>query len=136
KDVIVAVDNKLMREVEGLREELRKRDPGETVHLSIRRGQSLYAVDVVLGRPDVLRGGDVRNQKMSGPTSSRRAGFSQVIQHDTPLKPKAMGGPLVNIKGEVIGINIARADRVTTYALPISLVQKRIRELFTLMKES
>ena len=34
------------------------------------------------------------------------------------LQPWLCGGPLVNLDGEAIGLNIARAGRVTTYALP------------------
>ena len=30
-----------------------------------------------------------------------------------------MGGPLATLEGKVVGINIARVDRVTTFALPV-----------------
>ena len=33
------------------------------------------------------------------------------------------GGPLVDLSGKVIGINIARAGRTETYALPADVVQ-------------
>jgi S1-C subfamily serine protease len=36
----------------------------------------------------------------------------------------AMGGPLMDLKGLAIGVNIARSDRVTTFALPSSLVKE------------
>jgi hypothetical protein len=37
-----------------------------------------------------------------------------------------MGGPLFNLVGKCIGINIARVDRVSTYALPAYLPSKVI----------
>jgi S1-C subfamily serine protease len=40
------------------------------------------------------------------------------------LQPWLCGGPLVNLDGQAIGLNIARASRVTTYALPAALVQR------------
>jgi S1-C subfamily serine protease len=49
-----------------------------------------------------------------------------VIQHDVSLPPTAMGGPLLNLDGKALGINVARVDRVTTYALPA----KFVREIF------
>jgi S1-C subfamily serine protease len=56
---------------------------------------------------------------------SRRAqGFEQAIEHDSVLPPWLCGGPLVNLDGEAMGLNIARAGRVTTYALPPGLVQR------------
>jgi serine protease Do len=39
------------------------------------------------------------------------------------------GGPLVNLDGKAIGLNIARAGRVTTYALPARLVKRILDNL-------
>jgi len=38
------------------------------------------------------------------------------------LEPDECGGALVDLNGKAVGINIARAGRVSTYALPSSLV--------------
>ena len=70
-----------------------------------------------------------RNQQMSGETSDRRNGFPEVIQHVIPLTPDSMGSPLLNLRGETVGINIARADRVTSYALPAERVIMSVRAL-------
>ena len=64
-----------------------------------------------------------------GPFSDRRSGFPQVLPHDTPLQPKNCGGPLVDTEGRAVGINIARALRVTTYALPARIVQETVTAL-------
>ena len=56
---------------------------------------------------------------MSGETSQRRSRFDRVIQHDAPLRPNAMGGPVLDLDGNVIGINIARGGRVKSYAVPV-----------------
>jgi serine protease Do len=66
---------------------------------------------------------------LGGPLSRRRAGFPLVLQHDTVLNPKECGGPLLNIDGEVVGVNIARAGRVETYALPASVVKPLLDDL-------
>ena len=39
------------------------------------------------------------------------------------------GGPLVNLDGKAVGLNIARADRVATYALPARLVKQSLDSL-------
>ncbi len=54
----------------------------------------------------------------NGGISIRTDGFPSVIQHATPLSPSDMGGALFDLQGNAVGINIARADRVTTFALP------------------
>jgi serine protease Do len=45
------------------------------------------------------------------------------------LRPWLCGGPLVNLDGKAIGLNIARAGRVTTYALPARLVKRILDNL-------
>ena len=46
-----------------------------------------------------------------------------------PLTPNVMGSPLLNLRGEMIGINIARADRVTSYAIPVERVILSVRRM-------
>ena len=60
--------------------------------------------------------------------SGRRSGFP-ALQHDTVLHPDQCGGPLVNLDGKVVGINIARASRVASYAIPADVVVPLIQEL-------
>ena len=49
-----------------------------------------------------------------------------MIQHDCTLRSSQCGGPLVDARGRVIGINIAKAGRVEMYALPIAIVQQQL----------
>jgi serine protease Do len=56
--------------------------------------------------------------RMGGPLSERRNGFPTILQHDAVLRPSDCGGPLVDLDGKVIGINIARAGRTESYAAP------------------
>jgi len=67
--------------------------------------------------------------RLRGQVSQRSQGFEQALEHDTVLQPWLCGGPLVNLEGKAIGLNIARAGRVTTYALPAKLVKKIIKNL-------
>jgi serine protease Do len=45
------------------------------------------------------------------------------------VQPWLCGGPLVNLDGEAIGLNIARAGRVTTHALSYKLVKRILENL-------
>jgi serine protease Do len=69
---------------------------------------------------------DVEMDYLSGQTNLRASGFPSVFQHDTVIAPQFMGGPLVDLQGRVIGINIARAGRTETYAIPADLLIPRI----------
>jgi len=52
-----------------------------------------------------------------------------VIEHTAPLPRGAGGGPLVNADGEVLGLNVLRADPGFLLALPGALVQRSIERL-------
>jgi serine protease Do len=109
---------------------LHKLAPGDTVNVVILRSGRELALRAVLGR---VSGNQVNRgymmNRMSGRMSQRRAGFPQAIQHDTVLEPEMCGGPVVDLSGRAIGINIARAGRVETYAVPAEVAQTLVREL-------
>ena len=115
-DLILAVGDKAIADIEGFLAILGKHKPGETVHLRIKRDDKEMEVKATLGKRPAARA-DFQNQ-LGGELSQRRIGFPTVLQHDTVLKPKDCGGPLVDLDGKVIGINIARAGRTESYAIP------------------
>ena len=57
-----------------------------------------------------------------------------MIPHDLAIAPTDCGGPLVDIEGRCLGVNIARALRVASYALPPSAVQETVEKLRTRAK--
>lgn len=65
--------------------------------------------------------------EVNGPISARSTGFQRVFMHDTVLQPNQCGGPVVNLDGRVVGINIARAGRVSTYAIPADTVRPAVQ---------
>ena len=64
-----------------------------------------------------------------GPLSQRRSDFSRVIEHDCLVMPNQCGGPLVDVHGQAIGVNIARASRVSSYALPKDVVVTALKRM-------
>ncbi|MBM3963874.1 MAG: PDZ domain-containing protein [Planctomycetes bacterium] len=72
---------------------------------------------------------DPTEMEVNGSISARATGFRNVIQHDTVLSPQNCGGPLIDIDGNVVGMNIARAGRVCSYAIPAGLVASTIDEM-------
>ena len=128
-DLIVRVEDTEIKSRKHLAEEIRKFDPLDPVRIKVLRGEEGIPYVVTLNYMSNVFDMLDRNQRMSGRTSKRKAGFSDALQHEIPLSPKAMGGPLVNLDGTTVGINIARADRVTTFALPAELVKEVVERL-------
>jgi len=123
-DLVIRVEDKEIKSRKDISEEIKKFAPTEEVRLKILRGEEGIPFKVTLNYMSNVFDMLDRNQRMSGLTSKRKAGFSDVLQHEIPLSPMAMGGPLMDLKGLAIGVNIARSDRVTTFALPSSLVKE------------
>jgi serine protease Do len=95
---------------------------GDSVRVLVTRGEQTLVLRADLGDNIVPNTEDLEIKILSGEVSKRATYFPTVLQHDTILKPSDMGGPLVDLDGRVIGINIARAGRTETYALPADVV--------------
>ena len=63
--------------------------------------------------------------------SGRADDFPAVIQHDTVLRPADCGGPVVDLSGKVVGVNIAHAGRTETYCIPTDMLVVAMYELMS-----
>ena len=122
KDVILAVNGKPIGQMDDLPAALDSYKPGDTVSVRIRRGEDESTVRVPLVTRGTIERSDFQNTLGNNQLSGRRTGFPAVLQHDSPLKPTDVGGPLVDLSGRVLGLNIARAGRVETWALPADVI--------------
>jgi serine protease Do len=129
-DVVLQIDRQDVRNSDELKRLISQRLPGDTISLWVRRAQENLILEAQLGRRTDL---DVENSDfqsfLGGQLSFRRSGFESVLQHDTFLLPEHCGGPLCDLDGNVVGINIARAERIASYALPAAAVLPWIEEL-------
>jgi serine protease Do len=117
-DVILSVDGKRVKEPDKLQDLLGTYKAGNTVTVKFKRGKEEMELKVTLGkRPPDLARGEIQN-RMGSQLSDRRFGFPHILQHDTVLKPAECGGPLVDLDGKAVGLNISRAGRTESYAIP------------------
>lgn len=130
-DVIARFNNTKVEGRESLISKVKTLLPGTRVRLSILRGDATLTLKATLGDRDRIdpraQRGNFQNS-LGGELSERRAGFPSVLQHDTVLQPEQCGGPVVDLDGKAVGINIARAGRVESYALPVSVIEPLISQ--------
>lgn len=118
-DQIVSFAGDEVEKREDLIELLKERRVGEVVAIGIKREDEEMEFEVELaGRVDVFGEKATRNDGMSGDYSPRRTGFPRVMQHDIMGNRHFMGGPVFDLDGHCVGMNIARFSRCETYAVP------------------
>jgi serine protease Do len=129
-DVVKNVNGKDMLSREELVGFIRSLKEGDKIRLQIVRDGGSKTIKARLGgASDLMQAIEGLDGFERGPTSQRRSGFARVIQHDCVLLPRQCGGPLVDVDGQIIGVNIARAGRIATYALPSEVVRERLAVL-------
>lgn len=102
---------------------------GDSANLQI--GQTVIAIGNSLGEfRNTVSKGVISGLKRNVNAGSGLAGdselLSQVIQTDAAINPGNSGGPLLDIRGKVIGVNVAMAQGAQNigFSLPIDLVKK------------
>lgn len=130
-DVIFEVDGQPVSDPDGFMDLLVKKKPGDSLSLRYARGTEKQSISLNLTtRPSGLPGRGGLAEMLSGEVSRKAGPFPQVVHHDAVLPPKAMGGPVLDSDGNLIGLNIARADRTSTYAIPV----KDLSSIYTKLK--
>ena len=126
-DVVVMFGGEEITGTAQLRSAIQKRKPGETVKVEVVRDGERMAFDVELG----TNTSPIRSNQESvwGELSEVRSGFQKVLQHDTVLEPADCGGPVIDLSGKAVGVNVARAGRVETLAVPAREVMRVVRRL-------
>jgi serine protease Do len=121
-DVVFQINDKKVSNAETMIDAIHKHKPGTEVTVHFKRGDEDLELKAKLEkRPAKLAGNP--QEFMGSKLSARRGGFPVILQHDTIIKPADCGGPLVDLDGKVVGINIARAGRSESYAIPSEAVQ-------------
>lgn len=130
-DIILAVGRRKVADSEQLIETIQRYKANEKVTLKIKRDDEEMDLEITLGKrpsnPGANRG-DMQN-RMGSALSARRDKFPTILQHDTVVKPSDCGGPIVNLEGKAVGINIARGGRTESYAIPSEVVLALLPDL-------
>lgn len=134
-DQILAVDGRRSGDRDEVIKLLQQMFPGESVRLTIARDGDELQLDAQI-RDFSLMEESPNDARLNGPRNSRLSGFEAAIQHDTVLDPNQCGGPVLDSEGRVVGLNIARAGRVVSYALPSSLIAPLVQDMIDEVQKS
>ncbi len=134
-DLITQVEGQPMTTQKQVTAELRALYPGDSVTLTIRRKDRQDDFELSAEIRELSSFSESQDDtRVNGPRNSRLAGFELALQHDTVLGPDQCGGPVIDTNGRVIGINIARAGRVCSYAVPAAAIQPIVDQMIAATK--
>ena len=125
-DVVASVDGAVIDGARSLRTLLAKRNVGDRVVLRVLRGGEDLSLPARLGQRPARDGGEPGRGNTVTPISRVSTGFGTVFAHDAVVQPNQCGGPVVDLDGNAIGLNIARYDRTATHALDPKTVMKAV----------
>jgi len=119
-DIITEIDGEKTGESSAFVRIVGRKGEGETVKLRVLSGgeEKEFSVTLASREASIKTPDDKRMAPLNGPMSKRRNGFPRALQHDIPIKPSECGGPLLDLAGRCIGINVSRAGRIQTLAIP------------------
>ncbi len=126
-DLILKIEDQPVKNIKELSEALKERKAGTNARITIRRDGGELTLEVRLSARNEMFADEAmmnRNDMMSGNFSKRRSGFPRVLQHDVMASAREMGGPVLDLDGRCLGMNIARANRSETFAIPVEQLRE------------
>ncbi|QEG23942.1 S1C family serine protease [Mariniblastus fucicola] len=134
EDVILKIDQVEVKNRNALKQAIGKYTPGTDVALTVKRDDEEMVIKLTLADASSVSPMNNRSriQNSMGSRLSRRGkNFPRAFQHDMALEAKHCGSPVVDLDGQIVGINIARSGRVSSLAIPIDAVISVIEKLKT-----
>ncbi|MEC8560348.1 MAG: trypsin-like peptidase domain-containing protein [Planctomycetota bacterium] len=127
-DVITRIDGREVSGPNGLQAALSTLRAGSVVEVDFFRDGTSMRERVRLGsRAEATDEYESGNDEIR--VSRHDTGFGTVIQHDGLVRPEECGSALVNLDGDLVGMNIARNDRTRTFALPIGVIRASVEKM-------
>ena len=128
-DLITAIDGDALQSARDVVSRLQSMLAGQWVNLWIlRNGKKSLLTAQMMDLTQALLV-DPTEMEVNGEISSRSTGFRNIMQHDSVLAPNQCGGPVVDVFGNAVGLNIARAGRVSSYAIPSNILGPVVVEM-------
>jgi S1-C subfamily serine protease len=103
----------------------------------LKVGQKVYAIGNPFGLAGTMTRGIISSIRAVSEPGQGGASFDEAIQTDAAINPGNSGGPLLNSRGEVIGINTMILSNVGQsagigFAIPINTAKAVLNDLVTL----
>ena len=137
-DIILEVNGQIMDSPGQLLKLVASLKPEQKVSVQILRDKEKKSLELSLGnraQAAEQTGFDLRQldqtAQMGSSLSKNASGYPNAVQSDLALQAEDAGGPVIDVKGNIVGLNIARAERVSTYLIPGKIVNALLLDVQT-----
>ncbi len=146
-DIILEVNGQAMDSPGQLIKLVAGLKPDQKVTVQILRDKETKMLELSLGNRAQAKsraGSDQRQYdqtaQMGSSLSQNASGYPNAVQSDLALQAEDAGGPVIDVSGNIVGLNIARAERVSTYLIPGKIVNALLTDVqsgkFALAKDA
>src|SRR6185369_10206701 len=96
-------------------------------------GETVLALGNPFGLGGSVTRGILSSKSRTVPKEGESLAIPNWLQTDAPINPGNSGGPLVNLRGELIGINVAiyREAQGISFAVPVKQVSAALAEIYS-----
>lgn len=129
EDEILSINNINITNPQLFGKEIQKNMANDVIKLVRNRAGVIDTLNIKLGKRQLVTSNHIAERFTDG-KSDRRDGFANAFVHDGKLKPNECGGPLFDIEGHFIGINMARYSRTSSIAVSVIEVRNFIEASF------
>lgn len=131
-DVLTELNGEKMSDIGEFIEAVKGKTPGHAIQLGYERnGEGMTAEVKLSSRADIIsmRQDGTDRYPTGGKLSDQRSGYPNAFQTDLPIRPQDCGSPIVDLEGRVLGINVARAGRIKSYAIPAETIKELLDDV-------
>jgi len=122
---IVSVNGLSLGDPESFVKAVQKNQPDDILKLVVMKSDKVDTLAIKLGKRPMIASNHIA-EKFTDGKSERRDGFANAFVHDAKLKPTECGGPVFDIYGKFMGINMARYSRTSSIAVTVAEIRKFI----------
>lgn len=125
-NVVLSIDGEAVKNPHELMKRVGARKPGESLKLRVKDADAEEDVAITLASREEFGAGAAGaldpTARMGSNLSGKSSGFPSALQCDLGINANQCGGAVVDIEGNIVGVNIARAGRTSTYVIPAKTI--------------
>ncbi|WP_067149507.1 S1C family serine protease [Pseudotamlana agarivorans] len=127
-DIIIKFDDTKIESSEDRISFLKTTQVNQKIKVTVLRDGEEKEVEATLLKENEKR---IRNRHIGYDLdiSERKYDFTRAFTHDMPIEVNETGTPVVDINGDVIGINIAKENRTSSFVIPLNVVLQTIKNI-------